>query len=99
MTKKQDPAEPELDLNDPAVIAFIQAEADRAAAPFVGKLPKEAVDAFRERTATFLATHPDMVRLVRTAMRAPAQSAAPPARLGREVKSAHAPAKRRAGRR
>ncbi len=79
MSKKQEPTEPELDPNDPAVLAFIEAEAERAAAPYVGLFPDDVVAAFRERTALFLATHPDMVRMVRVAMQAGAPATSTPA--------------------
>jgi hypothetical protein len=71
MTSKQDPPEPDLDLDldNPAVAAFLEAEAQRASAPFVGLFPEDVLEAFRERTMLFMATHPEMVRLVRAAMR------------------------------
>jgi hypothetical protein len=47
--------------------AFLQAEAERAVAPYVGHLPPDALRAFRDRAAAYLATDPQMVRLLEVA--------------------------------
>lgn len=48
--------------------AFIQAEADRAVAPYAGLLPPETIRAFRERAAAYLANDPQMARLLDAAL-------------------------------
>lgn len=63
---KTPPAEaaPEEPTTEQARWAFIQAEAERAVAPYVGLLPPEVVRAFRDRAAAYLAADPQMVRLL-----------------------------------
>jgi hypothetical protein len=51
--------------------AFIEAEAERAAAPYKGLFPPDVLEAFKERTAIFLATHPEMIRLIDVALPPP----------------------------
>lgn len=53
---------------DAARAAVIQAEIDRAVAPYVGLLPPAAIHAFRERAAAYLASDPQMTRLLDVAL-------------------------------
>lgn len=84
MTKKEEAADPELDLDDPEVVAFIREEATRAAALFAGMFPGATLAELRDHTAAFLATHPDLAPLVRAAMKAERPA---PASSAKEVSS------------
>ena len=95
------PAEPALSREEQRR-AFIDAEVERAAAPLAGLFPPDVLSAFRERTALFLETNPDMVRLVDAALPPPdtqrsevvATGAPPPARALSPSGTSRAPVKR-----
>lgn len=54
---------------DPSHDAFLEAELERAIAPYRGRLPPAALEAFRARAAAYLATDPQMVALAAVARR------------------------------
>ena len=58
------PPSPGVHPDESARDAFIEAEVERAVAPFVGLLPPEAIRAFKARAAAYLAMDPQMSRLL-----------------------------------
>src|SRR2546423_1690427 len=48
--------------------ALIEAEVERAVAPYRGLFPADVVHAFRERVAAYLTNDPQMIRLIDAAL-------------------------------
>lgn len=65
------PAPPAEDSYEARRAAFIEAEAERAGAMYVGLFPADVLEAFKERTVLFLTTDPRMIRVIDAAFPRP----------------------------
>ncbi len=65
------PASPAEDTYEARRAAFIEAEAERAGAMYVGLFPADVLEAFKERTVLFLTTDPKMIRVIDAAFPRP----------------------------